>query len=238
MAVPDNTRSDRLDGDALHAAAPSNFDALQSVLRFVVGGVLEGTDEALRRLKAEEARLRASDVLSPTVEHAETEADRARYAVVGMLFEGAEALREGLGRWEHSVALAGHLASQVAEPLKHHRMVRPWQRRYDAWAERGATIVERWVQKGRVEDLHSRALMLRTSTQAIDDIFDVLGENEGVQAIIQQQSVGMTTMMVGEARERAATADGFLERIAHRLLRRPPCAATSAAEPGDPTAVG
>jgi hypothetical protein len=65
-------------------------------------------------------------------------------------------------------------------------------------------------------------MMLGVAGQAIDDTIDELAELEGVQQIVQQQSVGMATMMVDEARERTATADNLIERISHRLLRRPP----------------
>jgi hypothetical protein len=250
MVTPDATPTERpggsapLGGASAGTGAPQmpaedDFDALQSILRFVVGGVLEGSDEAVRRLKAQEGRLRASGAALPPVEHEETDADRARYAVIGMVFEGADVLRSGLTRWQHTVTSATSLASHVVKPVANSRLAQPWQRRVDEWAERGADIVERWIQTGRIEEPHSRALMLATATQAIDDTFDVLGENEGVQEIIQRQSVGMTTMMVGEARERAATADTFLERFTHRLLRRPlPSAGAPAAGSGGPEGAG
>jgi hypothetical protein len=200
----------------------ADFDALQSILRLAVGGALEGSDEAVRRLKAQEARVRASGASAPTVEHDETDADRARYAAIGLLFEGERALRAGLNVWERSAALAVNAAARAAKPVTSSRLARPWQQRYDQLADRGAAIVDRWIQTGRIEEPRSRAMMLGVAGQAIDDTIDELAELEGVQQIVQQQSVGMATMMVGEARERTATADNLIERITHRLLRRPP----------------
>ena len=55
-------------------------------------------------------------------------------------------------------------------------------------------------------------MMLGVAGQAIDDTIDELAELEGVQQIVQQQSVGMATMMVGEARERTATGDNLLDK--------------------------
>lgn len=202
--------------------ADGDFDALQSILRLAVGGALEGSDEAVRRLKAQEARLRASGAAAPTVERDETDADRARYAAIGLLFEGERALRAGLSVWERSAALAVNAAARAAKPVTSSRLARPWQQRYDQLADRGASIVDRWIQTGRVEEPRSRAMMLGVAGQAIDDTIDELAELEGVQQIVQQQSVGMATMIVGEARERTATADNLIERISHRLLRRPP----------------
>ncbi len=200
----------------------ADFDALQSILRLAVGGALEGSDEAVRRLKAQEARVRASGADAPTVEHDETDADRARYAAIGLLFEGERALRAGLSVWERSAALAVNAAARAAKPVTSSRLARPWQQRYDQLADRGAGIVDRWVQTGRIEEPRSRAMMLGVAGQAIDDTIDELAELEGVQQIVQQQSVGMATMMVGEARERTATGDNLIEQITHRLLRRPP----------------
>jgi len=217
-----------LDGDlagpptsAAQTPEAADFDALQSILRLAVGGALEGSDEAVRRLKAQEARLRASGASAPTVEHDETDADRARYAAIGLLFEGERALRAGLSVWERSAALAVNAAARAAKPVTSSRLGRPWQQRYDQLADRGAGIVDRWVQTGRIEEPRSRAMMLGVAGQAIDDTIDELAELEGVQQIVQQQSVGMATMMVGEARERTATGDNLLEQITHRLLRRP-----------------
>jgi len=208
-------------GRAAQTPEDADFDALQSILRLAVGGALEGSDEAVRRLKAQEARLRASGASAPTVEHDETDADRARYAAIGLLFEGERALRAGLSVWERSAALAVNAAARAAKPVTSSRLGRPWQQRYDQLADRGAGIVDRWVQTGRIEEPRSRAMMLGVAGQAIDDTIDELAELEGVQQIVQQQSVGMATMMVGEARERTATGDNLLEQITHRLLRRP-----------------
>jgi len=236
MATTNVTSADKPSGAAPPAASPAgpsagtsaaqtpedaDFDALQSILRLAVGGALEGSDEAVRRLKAQEARLRASGASAPTVEHDETDADRARYAAIGLLFEGEHALRAGLSVWERSAALAVNAAARAARPVTSSRLARPWQRRYDQWADRGAGIVDRWVRTGRIEEPRSRAMMLGVAGQAIDDTIDEVAELEGVQRIVQQQSVGMATMMVGEARERTATGDNLLEQITHRLLRRP-----------------
>ena len=129
----------------------ADFDTLQSILRLAVGGALEGSDEAVRRLKAQDARLRASGADAPTVEHDETDADRARYAAIGLLFEGERALRAGLSVWERSAALAVNAAARAAKPVTSSRLARPWQQRYDQLADRGAGIVDRWVQTGRLE---------------------------------------------------------------------------------------
>lgn len=205
-----------------HTPEAADFDALQSILRLVVGGALEGSDEAVRRLKAQEARIRASGAAVPTAQRDETDADRARYAAIGLLFEGQRALRVGLNVWERSAALAINAAARATKPVTSSRLARPWQQRYDQLADRGAGIVDRWIQTGRIEEPRSRAMMLGVAEQAIGDTIDELAELEGVQQIVQQQSVGMATMMVDEARERTATADNLIERIAHRLLRRPP----------------
>ena len=108
--------------------------------------------------------------------------------------------------------MAVNAAARAAKSVTSSRLARPWQQRYDQLADRGAGIVDRWVQTGRIEEPRSRAMMLGVAGQAIDDTIDELAELEGVQQIVQQQSVGMATMMVGEARERTATGDNLLER--------------------------
>ena len=79
MAAPNTPPADKPSGavspDWDVAGSPTNeaqtpedadFDALQSILRLAVGGALEGSDEAVRRLKAQEARMRASGASAPT----------------------------------------------------------------------------------------------------------------------------------------------------------------------------
>jgi hypothetical protein len=55
----------------------------------------------------------------------------------------------------------------------------------------------------------------------IDEVLDYMAKNPEVRQLIEQQGMSMADTAVGEVRERTATADMWIERIARSLLHRP-----------------
>ncbi len=59
------------------------------------------------------------------------------------------------------------------------------------------------------------------SSGVVDEMLDYMARNPEVRQMIEQQASGMADVAVGEVRGRAQTADLWIERLAHRALRRP-----------------
>ncbi len=205
-----------------HPARPDKerIEALQTVLRLLVGGVLEGTDELNRRLKAAQAELK-TEAVTTTLDPDETELDRLRYALVGALIQTPELVQQGLATANNVSTKATGFVSKVAKPIASSRLMGPARRRYERFVARGEARLERLLDLGRAEERSGRALVRRTTANGIDELLDYLAQKPEIRALVQQQSLGIADEMMGEIRDRSATADALAERIARAILRRP-----------------
>jgi hypothetical protein len=81
--------------------------------------------------------------------------------------------------------------------------------------------VDRWAARGRSEAERSSRMARLATTSVMDELLDYMARNPEVRALIEQQASSMAEEAVDEVRGRAATADQWVERLAHRVLRRP-----------------
>lgn len=197
------------------------IEAVQTGLRLLVGGVLEGADELNRRLKAAQAELKAETAAITTVDPDETELDRLRYALVGALVQTPEVVHQGYSTANRVSRQATGLVARVTNPLTSSWLMRPARRRYERFVARGEARYQRLLDRGRAEEQSGRALVRRTTANGIDELLDYLAQKPEIRALVQQQSMGMADEMMGEIRDRSATADALAERIARAILRRP-----------------
>lgn len=209
------------------------------VVRLLVGALVEGSDEALRRLRQwnEEAQLRAETHATLADDH------HLRWMLLGLLFE----LQAGV---QHQLAL---LRQRGARALYHpmvtlHSMeegMREWLpsrfvRRIDAWRADERSRRERWIREGYLAEQEGRQLARHATQAAMEELLDYFSRNPQVRELIEQQSVGVADEAVGEVRARAASADTRLEQITHAILRRTPpsrplAASGQAANPSQPS---
>ena len=206
-----------------HPARPNQerLEAMQTGLRFLVGGVLEGVDELNRRLKVAQAELKAETAAITTVDPEETELDRLRYALIGAMVQTPEVVHQGLATANRVSRKATDLIAKVTNPLTSSWVMRPARRRYERFVSRGEARYQRLLDRGRAEEQSGRALVRRTTANGIDELLDYLAQKPEIRALVQQQSIGMADEMMGEIRDRSATADALAERIARAILRRP-----------------
>jgi hypothetical protein len=206
-----------------HPARPDKerIETLQTVLRLLVGGVLEGADELNRRLKAAQAELEVETAATTTIDRDETELDRLRYAIIATLVQTPELVQQGVSTANRVSRKATGFLSKVASPIASSWVMRPVRRRYERFVARSEARVERLLDQGRAEELSSRALVRRTTANGIDELLDYLAQKPEIRALVQQQSLGMAEEMMGELRDRSATADALAERTARAILRRP-----------------
>lgn len=218
-------------GPGLPAAAPEStpaepsaeaaFDAYRSLVRLLVGGAVEGSAELTRRLDEWETRiLLAGDPPALTREE-ETPTDLARYALVGMAFDGAEFLRQQLPVWTALVDKTAQMSGKVASPFVRNRFTGFVGHWWDSAIENGEKNVQRWIEIGRGEEPRSRAMARTAVEDVINDIVSFLAENPEVADLVQQQSLGLAGEVVEEVRAKTVTGDMLVESIARKLLRMP-----------------
>jgi hypothetical protein len=201
--------------------------ALTTLMRLLVGGAVIGVDELQRRSRQWHTEISQAAahkmVIAP---FAELEQNRQRHTLIGLLFETPEALSRRLAKMGHTSSAAAGLVGKVSSPVVNSRLVRPFKRRVDNLVRRGEANIERWADRGRAEEQVSRAL----AEQAITEIFDEvmaevitqLAQKPEVRELLQQQSVSLAGEVIGEVRQRTASADALLERLARTILRRSP----------------
>ncbi|MCP4167098.1 MAG: hypothetical protein GY759_14595 [Chloroflexi bacterium] len=241
----------------------------RSLMRLLVGGAIEGGDELMQRLRAWEAEHLPAEGerQGQKVDPDETAMQRARYALVGLLYEAPEiAITSALNLYETSERVGNVLESLVG-PVADSWAMRPVRKRYDRLQARAGLAIERWVATGRVQEPYGRAMARDLVPEVIDDVvieltdnkeietlikvqvghyLDYLNEHpeliedlvqeagdkyvrylrqenpDDVQALITDQTLGITTEIADEVRERTVTADSLMEMVFRSLMRRQP----------------
>jgi hypothetical protein len=202
-------------------------DSLRTFMRLLVGGAVIGADELLRRSRQRQAEIQQSVaqkmVIAP---YSELERNHRRHTLIGLLFETPEVMSSGLAKVGRVSGAATGLVGKVLGPIANSRLARPVKRRYDNLVARGESTLERWAERGRVEEQVSRALTEQTIAELVDDVMaevmTQLAQKPEVRELLQQQSVSLAGEVIGEVRQRTASTDALLERLARAMLRRSP----------------
>ena len=79
-----------------------------------------------------------------------------------------------------------------------------------------------WAEEGAREERAARRLASRAAPAFFELAAARFAESPELRLVIEQQSEGIATASVGELRARAEHADGAVERVMRRMLRRPP----------------
>jgi hypothetical protein len=198
-----------------------DHDSIDLVLRFLVGLLALGGDEAARRLQEMQHRLDADPALwkAGTPPERKTFRRRAWHLGVGLVRRGQKRLRRGIRRgYDLSQrALDGLSSTSLTRPVR-----RPIEAQVLRW-RRQAVLLE---QEGALEEQKGRALATGTLVTLIQDLMDELSRNpelqEFVETLIGQQGVGMATSVMDNARSVTLTADDAAEGLLRWLLRRTP----------------
>jgi hypothetical protein len=218
---------------------PERRSNLYSLTRLLLGGALVGYDGLVKRLSQSEAKLddkgpvlaeqaakpdnftQVPSTWEPYEENNETQSDRLRFALIGLIFDTQDSVNRGLGSVDHLSLRAGKLLDRLTSPVYRSRIFSPFRTRVDELAQRGQNEVDRWIDVGRKEEKGSRELARIALTEQVDNSIQYLTSNSEVQELVQSQSVGLIGEIVEETRERTVSADYFIEAWARTILRRP-----------------
>jgi hypothetical protein len=207
---------------AVSITSDPEFDKLQAITRFVVGGALEGVDEFTQRLELWEAYIR-DEMPETTSDLSEaSERDLLRYGLIGFIFESEDTGRKIL---KGLLKVPGGVARTAVRPTKsvaNSRFTGPIRRRLDRMADRGESQIMRWIERGHAEEPLSRNIARLGVQEITDEFINQLAQNEEVKTLVQDQSMGLATEAVDQVRERTFSADTLVERIARAVTRRNP----------------
>ena len=213
------------------------FRTLRSAMRLALGTAMIGADEINRRLKEQQEQFNnvavkntdvdantktggvivRSTIISPD----ETEADRLRYALIGIMAQTPDVMASGLSAAGQISGKATRLFSRITGPVANSRLMKPVKERYDSVAARGESMVDRWIEIGRAEEQAARVMAANTANKTVDELVDYLGQKPEVRDLIQQQSVGMVGEIVDTLQFRAGGTDDKIEHIVRKIFRLP-----------------
>ena len=132
------------------------LDSLHLITCLLVGGGIEVTELLLARARAWQSRYATSPRLLPMP--GDKKADLTRYALIGMIFDGEEYLRHNADRWASQLLQKVWKATELTHPLVNSWLVAPVRQPVKSLSRQMQSEVERWVQRGRVEEGISRAM--------------------------------------------------------------------------------
>lgn len=206
--------------------ADDHATSLQSLTRLAIGGAEVSAIELMRRLRQWE--LQASELLHANLpagavdSHPAAAEVQARYALIGLVFELQDHAHRQWGVISRLQRRLLRWLGAALQPILDSPLAAPSRRQIDRLAARGQQEVQRWIERGRSEEQRSRALASLAFDETIDAFLEYLTQNPEVKDLVQSQSTGLANEVLEEARERAVSADHFLESLARSLLRRVP----------------
>jgi hypothetical protein len=102
-----------------------------------------------------------------------------------------------------------------------HTPLDPLRARIEEMVYRATMTIDRWADRGQIEEQQGRFMAQEAVVSVIDELLDYMAQNPEVRKLIEEQGMSMAESAVGEVRERTETADRWVERIARSLLHRP-----------------
>ena len=211
-------------------------DRMSTILRLMVGGALIGWDELLTHLEQWEEEVRVPlpprETQAGTVVFVEpgsrtsprlTESQELRYLLLGLLFETESRMHR---RGSAALKLAGQTTGALLSPwirwMDRSKRLGPFRSRFNDLVRRGETVTDRWIQRGQIEESHSRRLVLTATQDTFDASMEQLGQAPELQNLVKAQSAGLSREVLDEVRARTVSGDLVAEGLVRRVLRRVP----------------
>jgi len=221
------------------AGAPNDrFDTNRALMRLLLGGMLVGADELRARLWRWELASRSAAYQATAPQGSST---WLRYALVGMAFETESRMRRGfsrmLARFERLADETNGAYTRFAYAVRG-TPLDDAVRYLDDVFYRASRTVDEWVAHGWIEEQQGRRMAEQATVSVMDELLDYMAHNPEVRRLIEEQGMSMAEATADDVHERMASADQWIERLAHNLLRRPagekPEAPTSSASASPP----
>jgi methyl-accepting chemotaxis protein len=209
-------------------AAEIHVGDVRLVSRLVLGLLLFGGEALLSRLRSIQQRIEASGDLAAgdDIPEDETMGQVLGYLAVGMLLRGQQRLARTVKRGvNYSTSLAGWALDRSGR-VTDNRLTRPFRAPVERRIEGLMMEGQGAISDGRREVYASRKLTDETVDELIEEVVQAIAENPELTSIIERvfagQGVGMTTTVMGNARDLSVSADDLAEAMLRRLLGRKP----------------
>jgi hypothetical protein len=198
-------------------AGISQPDALHLFTCLLVGGGIELTELLLAHARTWQARFDASPKLLPWPEE-ESAADLLRYALIGLIFDTEQQLRQNAAWWGNHIVRSGETATAVTRVMTDNWLFAPLRRPFRSLSVRLQSDLSRLVYRGRTEETISRIMATELTDEMISVLLDYLSNKPEVRRLIQEQGTSLAGEVVDEVRNQSEAADNFVESLVRRLL--------------------
>ena len=194
---------------------------LRMLMRMALGGAVIGREELKNRFQDKQSDAHISGVELNRVTPIESEADRARYAVVGALTNSSDVLRKRLLTLEHRSNRSLGTLTRALKPVTDSRLMKPFRRRYQRAVDRGDKIISDWVAAGRREEYLGRQLAQETAVETIEETLDHLADSPELDELMAQQSVDLVDdILFDDIRESASNTSLILSNWFNTAILR------------------
>jgi hypothetical protein len=178
---------------------------LRMLMRMALGSTIIGREELKNRFQDKQSEPHIPGAELNRVTPIESEADRARYAVVGAIANSSEALRKSLSKLgQRSDRSYGRL-SRAIQPATDSRLLKPFRRRYRRYQDHGDKLFSKRVADGRREEYLGRQLAQETAIESSEETLDYLADSPELDELMAQQSVDLVDdILFDDIRESAS----------------------------------
>jgi hypothetical protein len=141
-----------------------------------------------------------------------------RHVLIGGALESPRWVRRGLARTR---PLSRAAARSVVQGWRAVRWL-PGAEQSERWFAARRQRAAEWAELGRREEGAARALAQSAGLAFVELALAVVADSPDVRKVIEEQSTGLAQSALEDTRDRSQRADALAERVARRLLRRPP----------------
>ena len=185
--------------------------SLRMLMRMALGGAIIGREELKKRFQDKQSETHIPAAELNRVTPIESEADRARYAVVGATANSSEALRKSISKLGLTSDRSYGRLTRAVQPVTNSRLLKPFRRRYQRYLDHGDKVVSKWVAAGRREEYLGRQLAQETAIDSIEETLDYLADSPELDELMTQQSVDLVDdILFDDIRESASNTSLIL----------------------------
>ena len=209
---------------ASRSAAYTIPEGKPSFVRMIFGGVVMVTEEIAERTVPDDQGTseQRQQMIQAAVNQAVSQAqslDRRpfadlRYGAIGLASGMLDGAHSGGGRVSALADSTARAAGKVIGPIWNSFLFAPLHKPALRVEQAGEEKVNQWIQRGRVEEVRSRALAEVSLNNFVEESVSDLTQNTQVQMLVQEvianQSTSLITEILEEARERVVSLDMLL----------------------------
>jgi uncharacterized RDD family membrane protein YckC len=190
-----------------------------SFMRMIFGSMVIFSEEVTERARLSEEENPPLEMIEAAVHQALSQEqsidDRPfsnlRYGTIGFISGLMDNAQGGVGRLSNLGDSAARATGQIISPIWNSALFAPFHQPAIRAEQAGADAVNKWIERGRIEEVRSRALAEVSINNLVEESVTEITNNTQVQTIVQEviasQSTSIVQEIIEEARERLVSLD-------------------------------